>query len=133
MIEVQIHLQFVPVLEDKCLCKSSNLILALGIGPSSELGSRLSFFHSLNCFLCILISSSLPSTSMLNHMNMSNCSSTISSTYHLFRVSFKCCSPLMLLSKFLLRRALTLSEHLTTSECGNSSIFPMSSECQFSP
>ena len=39
----------------------------------------------------------------------------------------------MLLSKFLLKRELTLSEHLTTSECGNSSIFSMSSECQFSP
>jgi len=129
-IEVNIPSQFVPVLEDKCFCKLSNFILALGIDLSSE---PVSIFCRREYFLRISIFSSLPSASMLRHMNMYDCSSMITPTYHSFWVSIKCCSSLMSLSNFFSRRTLTLSENLTTSECGNSSIFPMSSECQFSP
>ena len=108
------------------------MILALGMGSSPEPGSRMSFFHSWECFLCISIFSSLPSTSMLHHMNTQDRSTTISSTYHSFWVSAKCCSSLMLLSNFLSGRLFTLSENLTTSEYGNLSSFPINSECQFS-
>jgi len=132
VIEVDIHPLFVPVLEDKCLCKSSNLILALGMDPSSERRSRVSIFCRWERFLCISIFNSLPSVSMLRHMNMYDSSSTITSTYHSFWVSVKCCSSLMSLSNLFSRRTLALSEHLTISECGNAPIFPMSSECQFS-
>ena len=97
--------------------------------PSSE---PVSIFCRRECFLCISILISFPSASMLRHMNMYDCSSTIIPTYHSFGVSSKCCSSLMSLSNFFSRRTLTLSEHLTISECGYPSIFPMSSECQFS-
>jgi len=128
-IEVKTPSRFVPVLEDKCFRKSSNLILALGMDPSSE---PVSIFCHQECFLCISILISFPSASMLRHMNMYNFSSTITPTYHSFWMSSKCCSSLMSLSNFFSRRTLTLSEHLTISECGYPSIFPMSSECQFS-
>ena len=74
VIEVDIHPLFVPVLEEKCLCKSSNLILALGMDPSSERRSRVSIFCRWERFLCISIFNSLPSVSMLRHMNMYDCS-----------------------------------------------------------
>jgi len=73
-IEVKIRSQFVPVLGDKFFCKSSNLILALGMDPSFGPGSRVGIFCRRECFLCISIFSSLPSTSMLRHMNMYDCS-----------------------------------------------------------
>jgi len=133
VIKVKIHPRFVPVLQDECFCKSSNLILVLHMSPSSEPLSWKSFFHCRECFLWTSIFSSLPSTSMLHHMNMYDCWSKISSTYHLFWVSSKCCSSLLPLFSFLSRRRLTLSEHMTMNECGVSSIFPISSECQFSP
>jgi len=129
-VEVKTPSRFVPVLEGKCFRKSSNLILALGMDPSSE---PVSIFCRRECFLCISILISFPSASMLRHMNMYDCSSTIIPTYHSFWVSSKCCSSLMSLSNFFSRRTLTLSEHLTSSECGYPSIFPMSSEFQFSP
>jgi len=129
-IEVKVPSQFVSVLDDKCFRKSSNLILALGMDPSSE---PVSIFCRRECFLCISTLISFPSASMLRHMNIYDCSSTITPTYHSFWVSSKCCSSLMSLSNFFAKRTLTLSEHLTINECGNSSIFPMSSECQFSP
>ena len=132
-IEVKIPSQFVSVLDDKCFRKSSNLILALGMDPSSEPSERARIFRRWVRFLCISILISLPSASMLLHMNMYDFSSTITPTYHSFWVSSKCCSSLMSLSNFFSRRTLTLSEHLTISECGYPSIFPMSSEFQFSP
>ena len=131
VIGINFHPRFVLVLEDKCFLKSSNLILALRMGPSSEPGSRISFLHRWECFLCISIFSSLPSTSMLHHMNIYSCLSTIISTYHRFRVSVKGCSSLMLLSSFLSRQRLTLSNALTVSDCGNLLSFPMNSGCQF--
>ena len=48
-------------------------------------------------------------------------------------MSSKSCLSLLPLSNFFSRRRSTLSEHLIISDCGNSSIFPMSSEYQFSP
>ena len=128
-IKVNIRSQFFPVVEDKCFHKSSNLILALGMDPSGP----VSIFCRRECFLCISIFSSLPSTSMLRHMNMYDCSSTMTSTYHSFWVSAKCCSSLTPLANFFSRQTLTLSENLTISECGNWWSFPMNSECQFSP
>jgi len=132
-VEVKIPSQFVSVLDDKCFRKSSNLMLALNMDPSSEPSSRVRIFRRWVRFLCISILISFPSTSMLRHMNMYDCSSTITPTYHSFWVSSKCCSSLMSLSNFFSRRTLTLSEHLTISECGYPSIFPMSSEFQSSP
>jgi len=44
-IEVKIPSQFVSVLDDKCFRKSSNLILALGMDPSSEPRSRVRIFR----------------------------------------------------------------------------------------
>ena len=75
-IEVKIPSRFVPVLEDKCFCKLSNFILALGIDPSSEPVS-IFIFCRREYFLHISIFSSLPSASMLRHMSMYDCSSTI--------------------------------------------------------
>jgi len=97
-IEVKVPSQFVSVLDDKCFRKSSNLILALGMDPSSE---PVSIFCRRECFLCISTLISFPSASMLRHMNIYDCSSTITPTYHSFWVSSKCCSSLMSLSNFL--------------------------------
>ena len=70
-IEVNIPSQFVLVPEDKCFRKSLNLILALGMDPSSEPRSRVNISRRRwECFLYISMFSSLPSTSMLHHMNM---------------------------------------------------------------
>jgi len=54
-------------------------------------------------------------------------------TYHPFFVSSNCCSPLILLRNLISRKSLTLSEHLTMSECGDLLRFPINSEYQFSP
>ena len=129
MIEVEIHSQFVSVLEDTCFHKSSNLMLALHMGSSFEVRPSIRIFCRWKIFLCISIFSSLPSTSMLHHMSSWDGSSTISSAYNPFWVNVKGCSSLMLLSNFLSRRPLTLSEHLTISDCEDSLSFPMNSEC----
>jgi len=75
-VEVNIPSRFVPVLEDKCLRKSSNFILALGMDPSSEPSSRVRIFRRWRRLLCISILISFPSASMLRHMNIYDCSST---------------------------------------------------------
>ena len=75
-VEVKIPSQFVSVLDDKCFRKSSNLILALGMDPSSEPSSRVRIFRRWRRLLCISILISFPSASMLRHMNIYDCSST---------------------------------------------------------
>ena len=130
-IKVKIPSPFSPVPEDNCFHKSSNLMLALYVG--SSLGARSRYLGRRECFLCTSILSSLPSTSMLCHMNMSYYSSTLSSTHHTFLVSFRRCSPLVRLSSVLSRLPLTLSEYLTTNECGNLlSSSPMNPESHLS-
>ena len=130
-INVKIPSQFVPVLRDKCFRKSSKVILALRMGSFFERGLRVIFFHSWERFSCISILNSLPSTSILHHMNMWDRSGTMT-TYHPFWVSSNCCSPLILLHNFVSRQSLTLSEHLTVSECGDLLRFPINSKYQFS-
>ena len=131
MIEIEIRSQFVSVPET-CFHKSSNLILALHMASSFEVRPSIRIFCPRECFLRISIFSSLPSTSMLHHMSVSDSSSTISSTYHSFWVNVKDCSPVVRLSNILSIQSLTLSEHLIASDCGNLSSFPMSSVCQLS-
>ena len=130
MIEPETHSQFVYVPEDTCFHKSSNLILALHTASSFEVRPSIRIFCPRECFLRISIFSSLPSTSMLHHMSVYDGSSAISSTYHSFWVNVKDCSPVVQLSNILSIQSLTLSEHLTASDCGNLSSFPMSSVCQ---
>jgi len=129
MIGVEIHSQFVPVPEDICFHKSSNPMLALHMG---FVRPNIRIFCPRECLLCISILSSLPSTSILHHIGMSDGSSTVSSTYHSFGVSIRGCSLLVRLSNILSRQSLTLSEHLTASGWGNLSSFPISSVFQFS-
>jgi len=125
VIDAEIRSPFVSIRisESRCFPKSSNLTLALPMGSSSGVRSDLSISRCREC-LCISILRSLPSMSMLHHMNMYDYLDTKCATHYFLRVGFKRCTPLILLANFPLTRLrgqLGSSEHLTTSGRGNPS------------
>lgn len=114
VIEVELHSRSVPVLEAEWFRRSSNLILTLRM-------ARERTFSIVGNVFCVFQYSSLPSTSILHHMNNVGLPkhNQLTSPFVLGERS-----SLILLSNFLSKAPINV---VTEFDCGNLSCFPMNS------